>query len=246
MHPKRIHLDRVDSTNSYISGLLRSGRGQEELVVTADFQEAGRGQGDRGWISQPGENLLMSVLLFPAFLSASSQFHLSRIASLAVVDTLKGFDLDPYVKWPNDILVNGKKIAGILIENGITGKKLSHSIIGTGLNLNQEQFPLFPFPATSLVMEGWQRIRPREVSDRLLESLGARYSQLESGLTHMLEKEYLDHLYLMDRPGKFISGGVHFTGIIRGVDDSGQLVVEQNGKTEVFAFQHIQYVMPGD
>jgi len=244
MHPKRIHLVSVDSTNRYLSDLLKAGTTSEFTMVTADFQENGRGQGDRDWNSQPGENLLKSVLLFPAFLSASGQFHLSRIASLAIVDLLKKLDLDPSIKWPNDILVNGKKIAGILIEHGITGEKLSHTIIGTGLNLNQVQFSGFPVPATSLALEGLPGQDPPEMAERLLMALRARYSQLKSGLTGLLEDAYLDHLYLMDQPGDFTSGGVQFTGIIRGVDNTGQLMVERDGKTEAYAFQQIRYEMP--
>ena len=122
-------------------------------MVSVDYQYAGKGQGDHQWHSRPGENLLMSLLLFPAFLSASDQFYLSRVASLALIDTLKTLKLAPLIKWPNDILVNRRKLAGILIENGITGNKLSHSIIGIGMNLNQTEFPDFPLKATSVALE---------------------------------------------------------------------------------------------
>ncbi|MEN8156683.1 MAG: biotin--[acetyl-CoA-carboxylase] ligase [Bacteroidota bacterium] len=249
MHVKRIHLERTGSTNRTLFKLLKSGSVREEVAVIAGYQQHGRGQGDHGWHSNPGENLLMSLLLFPAFLSASCQFHLSRVASLALCDTLKklklpgSFNPDPVIKWPNDILVGGRKIAGILIEHGITGSKLSHTIMGIGLNVNQERFPDFPVEATSLVLEGHARMDLTGVTDSLLESIQIRYSQLESGAFRALEQEYLEHLFLLDRPGEYISGGVKFTGIIRGVNEFGELLVERDGKTGSYGFQEIRFVM---
>ena len=138
---KKIRLERVNSTNAWISEALKRGELREEVAIVADYQEEGRGQGDHMWESPVRENLLMSVLLFPAFLAASRQFHLSRVASLAISDLLTSMGLEPEIKWPNDILVKRRKIAGILIENGISGQYLSYSIVGTGLNINQSQFP---------------------------------------------------------------------------------------------------------
>ena len=245
MHLKRIHMGSVGSTNGILSERVKSAPAREEMVVIADYQENGRGQGDHHWHSAPGENLLMSVLLYPAFLSASDQFHLSRVTSLALYDTLKRMKQRPWIKWPNDILVSGRKIAGILIENGVTGLELSHSILGIGLNLNQRQFPDFPVPATSLVLETGNRKDPGEAADWLLEAIEVRYHQLESGSVASLEEEYLEHLYLLDQPGGFISKGVQFTGIIRGVNEYGELLVESEGVTRSYGFQQIQYSVPG-
>ena len=243
MHIKRIHLDSIDSTNRILSQRVKSGPVREEVAVIADYQESGKGQGDHHWHSNPGESLLMSVLLYPAFLSASGQFHLTRIASLAILDTLKSLGLAPSIKWPNDLLSRDKKIAGILIENGIMGENLSHSIIGMGLNLYQERFPEFPFPATSLVLESGTRKESLQVADMLLEAIGIRYEQLKSGQADLLEKEYMEHLFLLDRPAGYTSGGVKFQGTIRGVNQYGELLVEKDGKTVSYGFQEIQYLV---
>ena len=249
MHVKRIHLERTSSTNRTLSDLLKTGSVREEVVVITDYQEDGRGQGGHGWHSNPGENLLMSLLLFPAFLSASCQFHLSRLASLALCDMLKqlktpsSLNLNPVIKWPNDILVGGKKIAGILIENGIMGSKLSHTIMGIGLNVNQDKFPDFPVAATSVVLEGQPRMDLTKVAEMLLEAIGQRYTRLQNGEEALLEREYLDHLFMLDRPGEFISGGVKFTGIIRGVNKFGELLVEREEKTRSYGFQEISYIL---
>ncbi|MFO7671739.1 MAG: biotin--[acetyl-CoA-carboxylase] ligase [Bacteroidales bacterium] len=243
MTVKRVNLLRVGSTNHYLSNLLKENPGTGQVLVVADFQDTGKGQGDHQWHSLPGENLLMSLLLFPAFLSASHQFHLSRVASLALVDTLKRLNLAPVIKWPNDILVNNRKIAGILIENGISGKRLSHTIIGIGLNLNQTKFPVFPVEATSVALETGIISDRNSVTGLLLDSILARYHQLEKGNTPDLESDYLEHLFLLNQTGDFTVGGKRVTGIIRGLSDLGELLMEHDAKTRNYGFQEIQYLM---
>ena len=145
MTPWKVHLQQVDSTNAYLNRMLKKGTDGRILVVRADYQAHGKGQGAHHWDSEAGKNLLMSFLLYPEFLSASTQFQLSMMTSVALCRLLNGIGMQTWIKWPNDILVfSGKKIAGILIEIGVMGKKLTHSIIGIGLNLNQASFPDFP------------------------------------------------------------------------------------------------------
>lgn len=241
MAVKRIHLEAVNSTNRYLSELLKKDPDMGETLLTTDFQDAGRGQGGRVWHSMPGENLLMSLLLHPAFLSASRQFQLSRLASLALIDTLKELKLPAQIKWPNDILVQGRKVAGILIENGITGKNLSHTIIGIGLNLNQTEFPEFRHEASSIALEKGLCSNRKEVTEVLLEALMLRYQQLKDGEISKLESEYLEHLFMLNLPGEFSSRGESFTGTIRGLSELGELLVERNGLTQAYAFQEISF-----
>ncbi len=243
MAVKRLRLGQLPSTNLYLSDLLKENPEIGPVMLTADYQVSGRGQGGHHWHSNPGENLLMSLLLFPAFLSASEQFQLSRLASLALIDTLRGLGIDAVIKWPNDILVNRRKLAGILIENAISGKMLSHTIIGIGLNLNQTEFPVFPVEATSVSLELGLSSECMVVADNLLESLMARYRQLEAGGRARLEGDYLAHLFLLNQPAEFISGGKQFTGIIRGLSDMGELIVEHHGLSRTYAFQEIQVLL---
>lgn len=239
MAVKRIHLEAVSSTNNFLSAKLKENPDLGTLLVTTDYQDTGKGQRGHSWHSMPGENLLVSLLLHPAFLSASGQFQLSRLASLALIDTLKGLKLSAWIKWPNDILVRGRKVAGILIENGIIGKNLSHTIIGIGLNLNQREFPAFPREATSVALERGINSNRKEVTDSLLEALMLRYRQLEEGEASELEREYLEHLFLLNQPAEYSSGGEHFMGIIRGLSDLGELLVERDGGIRSYAFQEI-------
>ena len=235
-----IKLDSVDSSNSYVSELLKHGKAAGELVILTDYQETGKGQGSNHWHSQKGENLLMSILLFPAFLSASQQFHLSGMASLAICDLLDPMGLDPSIKWPNDILTPGGKIAGILIEHGITGHHIAHTIIGIGLNLNQAEFPAFPVRATSLLREKGITLEPQFAAEGLVEHLKERYERLRKGSTELQEKEYLDRLFGLDQEAEYVAGGKTFTGIIRGVNEFGELIVESKGETKTYGFQEIK------
>ncbi|MFO7934238.1 MAG: biotin--[acetyl-CoA-carboxylase] ligase [Bacteroidales bacterium] len=236
-----ITLDRVSSTNTYVAGLLKQEKVREELVVTANYQETGKGQGSSTWYSEPGRNLLMSVLLFPVFLSASMQFYLSRAVSLALCDFIRSRDIPPRIKWPNDILISGGKIAGILIENGVTGQSLSHSIVGIGLNLNQTIYPPFDVPATSMVLETGRTEVPRKTAEQLYGHLRLRMDQLEQGEYGPLEKEYLELLYRIHEVSSFIEGDRTFRGIIRGVNPYGELLVEEGGTTRAFGFREIRF-----
>lgn len=151
----------IDSTNAEAARRLGHGSVPEGLVILADYQSGGRGQGGNGWTSAAGKNILMSWIVFPAFLSVQDQFQLSKAVSLAITDFLGTYSIAAKIKWPNDILCDGAKICGILIENSIMGEQLRHSIVGIGLNVRQEAFPAFPWKATSMVLEV-QRDGPEE------------------------------------------------------------------------------------
>lgn len=226
MRSQWIKYGSVSSTNTTLLELMKEQTLEEGTLLTADYQEGGRGYGDHSWQSKKGENLLMSLLLFPAFLSAKSQFHISRVAALALCDVLEELGVDPIIKWPNDILTGKRKIAGILIENGITAGKLSHSVIGIGLNLNQREFPAFPVPATSVCMETTKKVKVSEAGSLVADRLMSRYQSLKEGHVSTLERAYLERLYQAGVPSVFISGDDRFEGTIRGVNEFGELMVE--------------------
>lgn len=240
MQVRWIKLGSVASTNSYISELIRKDRITENLVVLADYQVSGKGQGVNQWHSQKGANLLMSLLLFPALLSASQQFQISRMASLAICDTLDRMGLHPLIKWPNDILSGEGKIAGILIEHGITGKNISHTIIGIGMNLNQSEFPEFPVKATSMLLEKGITMEPLPMAEALLKHLAVRHKQLYEGKSGVMEREYLERLFRMNQPASFRADGKSFKGVIRGVNDFGELLVEKESRIKAYGYQEIK------
>lgn len=236
-----VKLDHVNSTNSYLAELIRDRATHDTLAVVADYQDSGKGQGANRWHSRRGENLLMSMALFPAFLSASMQFHISRIASLAICDLMESMGLKVWIKWPNDILSGECKISGILIEHCITGEYISHSIIGIGLNLNQKEFPDFPVRATSFILEKEIVSEPFQVAKMVADQLINRYEMLIEGDLEELERDYLSNLCGMDMKLSFSAGNESFTGVIRGVSEFGELLVEKNGELRTYGFQEISY-----
>ena len=132
----------IDSTNKYLQNLLEDGVDIIDNIVVADFQSLGKGQGCNVWESESGKNLLFSVALDMSYLKAENQFLLTEMVSVAMINVLKNYlpEESLFIKWPNDIYFNNKKIAGILIKNEIKGMMLGTSIIGIGLNVNQTSF----------------------------------------------------------------------------------------------------------
>ncbi|HPH88516.1 MAG TPA: biotin--[acetyl-CoA-carboxylase] ligase, partial [Chitinophagales bacterium] len=150
-----MHLPSVDSTNTYAKSLIAKSSPIDGTVILADEQFAGRGQSGNVWQSEAGKNLTFSIIYQTSFLLATEQFYLNMAVSLGIWSmvnsklsieknkelTIHDSRFTTKIKWPNDIYVNNQKIAGILIENTISGMHLKHSVIGVGLNVNQEQFP---------------------------------------------------------------------------------------------------------
>lgn len=139
-----IFLPQVGSTNSYATDLLKNVNLPEGTVVHTAHQTAGRGQRNTSWNSDPASNLTASFILKPGFLTAKNQFFLYQVLALACYDAMaeiiNSSQFDIKIKWPNDILVNEKKIAGILIENTMQHNRIVWCVAGVGINVNQENF----------------------------------------------------------------------------------------------------------
>ena len=141
---KIIRLHTVGSTNDYMIEQIRNGNiNLEGTIVIADEQTSGKGMDINIWESEPGKNLTFSIFFKPDFLRADQQFLLNKSISLGVYDFIKSLVTHQKVtiKWPNDIYVGDKKIAGILINNTIAGNELFYSVAGIGVNINQQKFP---------------------------------------------------------------------------------------------------------
>ena len=138
---KIIKLDAIDSTNSFLKNLSVNATVQDFTIVVAKQQTSGRGQMNAEWVVEGGKNLTFSVFSCFDDLPISNQKYLNFSVSLAVFEVLNDLFLPKLtIKWPNDILSVNKKLAGILIENNLKGNKISSSIIGIGINVNQQKF----------------------------------------------------------------------------------------------------------
>ncbi|MDZ4823653.1 MAG: biotin--[acetyl-CoA-carboxylase] ligase [Flavobacteriales bacterium] len=219
-----IKLDSVDSTNNYAATLLRQSKPPEGTAIIALEQTHGRGQRGNLWESEVGANLLCSIILYPDFLNGENYFYLSKCASLALADVVNEITgLEVRVKWPNDIVANGKKLGGVLIESSWSENRLLCSIVGVGLNLNQQEFSISY--ASSLRSLTKKFFEPESVFEKFLKNFSMGYSDLKSGKFAEMDLNYRRALYRLGVTSRFIYEGKQILGMITGVDVSGHLCV---------------------
>lgn len=235
-----VFMPQCQSTNSEAIALCANKAVGEGTIVITNHQLAGRGQRGNNWESTAGLNLTFSIVLTPKFLRLQEQFMLNIITSLAIHDCLAACGVpNATIKWPNDVMVNGKKIAGILTENQVNGSVLTYSVIGIGLNVNQD---MFDYPtATSL------RILTNTVHDlnalliNVLEKLEVRYIQLRNGNIKELISAYEAVLYWKGEEHTFYANGKEFLGTINEIDGNGQLVIDCGDEVRTFGTKQVEY-----
>lgn len=180
---KIIWMDEVDSTNSEAVRRLESLDNMS--VLAARCQSAGRGKDTHKWITAPGENLTFTIVLKYSYFLAANQMLLSAAAAASVVNFLAGEGISAWVKWPNDVYVETKKICGILIEHRIKGTQLKSSIIGIGVNLNQTVFdPLVPNPTSVALLTG-RKLDINEALERFCGIFARKMELVYSETAHL-------------------------------------------------------------
>lgn len=239
-----LEVEETDSTNSLLERLSRAQELAEGTVVSARYQTAGRGQAGRQWYSDAGCNVLISLLLRPVFLQPRHQFFLNQALALAIADTVRHFmpGHTVAVKWPNDVLLNGKKVAGLLLECQLEGNSFRQVISGIGLNVNQPQFPPSLPLATSFLLESDRWNDPEQVRSHLLQEIGNRYAQLSHGAYERIGKEYMKNLYGLEQMLAFRSGDRRFRGKITGLSAEGKLIIDTGAEHEVFGFKEVEFL----
>jgi BirA family transcriptional regulator, biotin operon repressor / biotin---[acetyl-CoA-carboxylase] ligase len=238
---KLVFVPECHSTNTLAHEMSQLPSTLDGTVVITNHQFAGRGQRGNTWEAEPGKNLTFSVILKPVFLNVKDQFSLNIISSLAIYDLLSNkTDGQVSIKWPNDILIDGKKVCGILIENQILGQQVSQTIVGIGLNVNQSPFGVPTATSVSLVTGKMHELQ--DMLDLILSHLESRFLQLRSGKLAELKAEYLNRMFLIDQPWRFKSGDTIFEGTIKGINDLGQLLIEDAESTKSYGLKEIVYV----
>lgn len=225
-----IRCDSIDSTNNYAAQLADAETAQEGLTIVAQNQTAGKGQRGNTWQDQPGQALLMSILLYPQ-LPLEQQFLFSAAIAVAVVDALQSLDKDLQVaiKFPNDIIINDKKAAGILIENALRGSTWAHAIVGLGLNVFQRSFSEQLPHATSLILQSHKNWD----IDSLMHAVRAHIAQRHTG--NALAR-YNQLLYRRGQHNYFEKEGNIFDAQVIGVNPEGQLLLSlADGSTQALA-----------
>ena len=222
----RIHYHRlIGSTMDAARDLARDGE-REGAVVIAEEQNKGRGRFNRVWVSPPGLNLYFTVILRPEPAQLS---YMNMAATLAVHDTAARFaKLAPAVKWPNDVRIGGRKLSGILIESEFEGDKLSHALVGIGVNVNLDvsEHPEIADTATSLRSETGREFDRSDALYSVLKNLDFWYERLKAG--ESLTEYWAATLETLGKRVQLRWRDQIIEGLAQSVDDQGNLAILQD------------------
>lgn len=229
-------ISATTSTNSHLKELLKTENLPDGFVVFADEQTGGRGQMGTSWQSQKLKSLTFSVFKELKNFEIENRFFISKVVSLAVVDTLVHFQLPEItIKWPNDILSADKKLCGILVENIIQKQQIKSCVIGVGINVNEEGFDDLP-NATSMKLQTGTTYNRDEVLNFFIEKLNQNWILMEAEQFSEIDTNYLNRLYRFNKISVFENiAQEKFIGKIKGVSLEGKLLVETDNN-EVLAF----------
>lgn len=259
-----LSLDATPSTNNYATALLAAHEAGEGTLVLTFRQTQGRGHGKNVWESEEGRNLTFSLVLEPHFLEASRQFLLSQVVSLGLAHYLAGQmedkgELQPHpslsgekknlvaIKWPNDIYIGLRKIAGILIENSVMGQHLRWSVAGIGLNINQNTFPSHLPRAISLKMVTGREYDLQECLKELTRHIYVWYEKLRKGKYREINEKYLSLLLGREANLTYRTGDRSFQARVEGVDPFGQLLLRTDqGEVTSWPFKSVELVTGED
>lgn len=239
--------EEVSSTNSVLSGLAQGGA-REGTVVLAEGQTAGRGRLGKVWFSPAGVNLYASTIFRPP-LAPSEVTVFSFIASLALFDAIQEEGVTPAIKWPNDVLVSRKKVAGVLTEAGSSGEQVNYVILGVGVNLNIEDAALMAalgnagLAATSLGEVAGREIDRSVFTGRFLTLLDEWYQIYCSQGARVILEAWRDREITTGRRVEVREGSERFDGRVLGVNNGGHLVVQDShGKAQRVVSGEIRFL----
>ena len=222
-----VHLKTTTSTNDHAAMLARQGAPDGTLVI-ADEQTAGRGRRGRVWLAPPRSSLLCSLILRP-HLTPNQAPRLTMLAAVAAVCAIRALGLPATIKWPNDVMVNERKVGGILTETAIEGDHLEYAIVGIGLNVNIKATDLASISpqATSLMVESGRRLSRQRILRLLLAEFGLRYQGMgrDGGLAVFEEWQTL--MSTIGRQVTVFLGEESVSGLVEGVDADGALLLRQ-------------------
>ena len=237
-----IKVDQTVSTNSYASKLLKIEKAKEGTVIFANFQTKGEGQRGEIWQSEYGKNILTSMIISPK-ISIKDQFNVTTCIALSLFDLMsKYFYQKVTIKWPNDILVADKKIAGILIQNVVSRGVIKDAIVGVGINVNQKRFSDYSTKATSFVLELEKEVSLSLLQNQLMLAVEARYLQFQEGKMKEMKSEFLENLFGFDLWRNYIVDDQEVKAKIIGIDEYGRLILRfQNDSINAFSLKEIVY-----
>jgi BirA family biotin operon repressor/biotin-[acetyl-CoA-carboxylase] ligase len=235
-----LFLHEVDSTNNYAAKLLAAGNLTHGTVILAERQTAGRGQRGNKWESQAGKQFIATVYLETAFLSVERIVSFNMAFSLAVRATIQQFIQEPvFIKWPNDLMIQDKKNAGILIETQFKSGGLAGAICGVGINLFQE------VGLESSI--GWSQMlqvvpEPMTVLDMFCKQINAFYELLKQGQDAAIQAMFLEQLWMLNHEiAVTLNDGSEVNGKISGVSPNGDLLFQMANELKSFGIKEIHF-----
>jgi BirA family biotin operon repressor/biotin-[acetyl-CoA-carboxylase] ligase len=228
--------ESIDSTNTCAKTLAEADS-EAGAVVIADHQTRGVGRHGRAWQSEPGANLLFSCILRPSVPQerAGLLTFYAAVAVARAAESVTGRQLE--CKWPNDLLLNGKKCCGILLENSFANGRLSYSVVGIGLNVNQPSFPdEMTHRATSLAREAGSEFDRKQLLQRILEELDALYPDASEGRFDRILAEWNDRCTMFGKEIEVENHESKLRGKAVRLNTDGGLVIETaEGRRVVYA-----------
>ena len=251
-YPKKIDIalekvKEITSTNDYLAHLCKESKAKEFYTVIAESQTKGKGQRGNSWESEAGKNLTFSTVLYPTALEANKQFCLSMLAALACYEALDNYIDGFSIKWPNDIYWKDKKIGGILIENELEGKYIVQTIIGIGLNINQEAFYSDAPNPVSLKQILGVEVKLQEVLMKVVHGIIGGYRQLETNFDVTLQAIstlYRKHLYRREGLFPYRDAQGDFLAEYQNVELDGHLILkDEQGTLRRYAFKEVNFIL---
>lgn len=238
-----VELSETDSTNIYAMNHIQHNMATHGSVFFAHRQWAGKGQRGKSWITEAGQNLIMSVIIDPQPLLQGQQFRLSVAIALACYDFFSLYAGDETsIKWPNDIYWRDRKAGGILIENQLRGQKWQWAVAGMGININQVLFDHALLNPVSLKQITGKTFDSVQLAKELCTYIDVRLTQLNRESFDVLLKTYNEHLFKRGAVIHLKKANSRFSCILLGVNEQGDLLVEK-GPSDRFQFGEISWIM---
>jgi len=239
--PDFIVLDTVDSTNNYAMGAIHSGMAKHGMGWFAKEQTAGKGQRGKSWTTEKGKNIALSMVLDPAVLQITNQFHLSAAVAVTCFEFVKAYAGDETkIKWPNDLYWRDRKAGGVLIENIMQGTKWKWAVVGIGININQTSFDNRLVNPVSLKQITGKEHDNIELGKKLHELLLKNLAGVNN--TVLLMEQYNGHLYKKNKPVVLKKDGVRLETVIKEVSPLGRLITVDAIERE-FDFGEVEWVL---
>ena len=241
-----IHLHSTDSTNSHLRRIIAEGQHLPDMtIVSAYEQTAGRGQKGNSWETEPGMNVIFSLLCHPATIPPTHQFILSQCIAIAISQTLSVRTDGITIKWPNDIYWNDSKISGILIECDLKGKTISNCIIGCGININQTLFRSDAPNPVSLKNITGQDYDTETILHEVAERYATLYNEATKGNDTYITALYMQNLYRKDGLHPYEDCNGTFFARISSIEPTGHLILEtEQGEKRRYEFKEVKFVLP--